>query len=123
MIIMIKTKVLITVTTYPLPSRSYDELVCTAGVLEDGSWIRIYPVPFKFLEFKKYQWIELDLQAPRKKDFRSESHSPVKADLSDLKILGELDTKYNWEARKNYCLKTVYTKMDSFNRGIQGSEK
>ena len=42
-------RVLITVTTYPLPSRSHDELVCTAGILEDGSWIRIYPVPFKFL--------------------------------------------------------------------------
>jgi hypothetical protein len=46
---MPRKRVLITVTTYPLPSRTYDELVCTAGVLEDGSWIRIYPVPFKFL--------------------------------------------------------------------------
>ncbi len=46
---MAKKKVLITVTTYPLPSRSYDELVCTAGVLENGEWIRIYPVPLKFL--------------------------------------------------------------------------
>ena len=47
---MAKTKVLITVTTYPLPSRSYDELVCTAGVLENGDWIRIYPVPLHFLQ-------------------------------------------------------------------------
>ena len=31
---MAKKKVLITVTTYPLPSRSYDELVCPAGILE-----------------------------------------------------------------------------------------
>lgn len=42
---MPRKKVLITVTTYLLPSRSYEELVCTAGILEDGSWIRIYPVP------------------------------------------------------------------------------
>jgi hypothetical protein len=41
---MARKKVLITVTTYPLPSRSYDELVCTAGMLENGEWIRIYPV-------------------------------------------------------------------------------
>jgi hypothetical protein len=27
---MPRLKVLLTVTTYPLPSRSYDELVCTA---------------------------------------------------------------------------------------------
>ena len=67
---MIRKKVLLTVTTYPLPSRSYDELVCTAGVLEDGSWIRIYPVPLSFLsglkkagviQSTKYTWIELDL--------------------------------------------------------------
>lgn len=42
---MVREKVLITVTTYPLPSRSYDELVCIAGILENGEWIRIYPVP------------------------------------------------------------------------------
>ena len=47
---MALTKVLITVTTYPLPSRSYDELVCTAGITEEGNWIRIYPVPLQFLK-------------------------------------------------------------------------
>ena len=46
---MPRKKVLLTVTTYPLPSRSYDELVCTAGILENGAWIRIYPVPLSFL--------------------------------------------------------------------------
>ena len=68
---MAKFRVLITVTTYPLPSRSYDELVCTAGVLEDGSWIRIYPVPFQFLEYHKWEWVELEL-IPQKQsnDFR-----------------------------------------------------
>jgi len=46
---MPRKKVLITVTTYPLPSRSHDELVCTAGILETGEMIRIYPVPLSFL--------------------------------------------------------------------------
>lgn len=66
---MPRKKILLTVITYPLPSRSYDELVCTAGVLEDGKWIRIYPVPLSFLlgmrkdgviKSYKYTWIELD---------------------------------------------------------------
>lgn len=43
---MALTKVLITVKTYPAISTKYDELVCTAGFREDGSWIRIYPVQF-----------------------------------------------------------------------------
>ena len=62
---MAKTKVLITVKTYPAISSKYDELVCTAGFLEDGSWIRIYPIQFRRKSFeeqyRKYDWIEIDL--------------------------------------------------------------
>jgi hypothetical protein len=58
-----KARVLITVKTYPLPSGKYEELVCTAGVLEDGKWIRIYPIPFRSLpyqeQYKKYHWLSL----------------------------------------------------------------
>lgn len=114
-----RKKVLITVLTYPLPSRSYDELVCTAGVLEDGSWIRIYPVPLSFLmglradgviKSFKYNWIELDL-IMRTDDFRPESHSPVNYNFKDIKILNHLDTKGNWAKRKKYCLTDVYTNL------------
>lgn len=114
---MALTKVLITVTTYPLPSRSYDELVCTAGVLENGDWIRIYPVPLKFLQgFKddgklksfKYHWLEIDL-AKRDDDFRPESHSPINYTFDNVKSLGRIDTKGNWAERKRYCLKNIYT--------------
>ncbi|MFY1047451.1 hypothetical protein [Chryseobacterium sp. GP-SGM7] len=114
---MALTKVLITVTTYPLPSRSYDELVCTAGILENGDWIRIYPVPLKFLQgFKedgkmksfKYHWLEIDL-SKRTDDFRPESHSPINHTFDNVKILGKIDTKRNWAERKIYCLKNIYT--------------
>lgn len=116
---MALTRVLLTVTTYPLPSRSYDELVCTAGVLEDGTWIRIYPVPLSFLmdlsrsgqmTDRKYTWIEVDLER-RKDDFRPESHSPRNHDLSGLAIGTHLDTARAWAARKQYCLRNVYTDM------------
>jgi hypothetical protein len=86
-------------------------LVCTAGVLEDGSWIRIYPVPFKFLAFNKYQWVELELKKPSQQDFRPESRSPLRPDLSDMVVVGELGTKYNWEMRKKFCLREVYVNM------------
>ncbi len=113
---MPKTKVLITVTTYPLPSRSYDELVCTAGILEDGSWIRIYPVPLSFLiDLKnngqvknvKYTWIELELKK-RTDDFRPESFSPKFYNFNDLVLYNRLDTKDNWSKRKEICLKNTY---------------
>lgn len=115
---MPKLKVLITVTTYPLPSRSYDELVCTAGVLEDGTWIRIYPIPLSFLfdlrqsgkvNSVKYTWIELELNK-RSDDFRPESHSPKYYDFRDIKIYEpRLGTEGNWLKRKEFCLKKVYT--------------
>jgi hypothetical protein len=37
-------RVFITVMTYPAPSGKNNEIVCTAGIGEDGRWIRIYPV-------------------------------------------------------------------------------
>ena len=116
---MPRRKVLINVTTYPLPSRSYDELVCTAGVLEDGSWIRIYPVPLSFLigkrktgdlESFKYTWVELDM-VKRTDDFRPESHSPQNYDFRDITIHNRIDTKKNWAERKKYCLNNVYTNL------------
>lgn len=121
---MPRLKVLITVTTYPLPSKSYDELVCTAGILEDGSWIRIYPVPFRTLvgekRFRKYQWIEIELNR-KLSDFRPESYSPENADLSDVELLETIDTqKGRWLKRKDICLQDVYTSMEQL---IQESKK
>lgn len=106
-------KVLITVKTYPTISTKYDELVCTAGFLEDGSWIRIYPIPFRKKsyneQYKKYDWIELDL-VKNESDFRPESFRPRTLD-TEIKIIGHIDTRNNWVERKKYCLNNVYTNL------------
>ncbi len=126
---MAKTKVLITVKTYPAISRKYDELVCTAGFLEDGTWIRIYPIQFRKKSFeeqyKKYDWIEIDL-VKNKGDFRKESYRPVSYD-TEIKILGHLDTKSNWLLRKEIVFKNkIYTDIgelisEAKNRKIETS--
>lgn len=108
---MERKKVLVAVKTYPTLSLKYDELVCTAGFLEDGSWIRIYPVPFRKLEtrYKKWQWIELDL-VRHKSDHRKESYRPY--DYENI-TLGEIvDTKNGWAERKKYTLHKVYSNME-----------
>lgn len=116
---MALTRVLLTVTTYPLPSRSYDELVCTAGVREDGSWVRIYPVPLSFLmnlknsgrlPVRKYTWLEVDLER-RKDDFRPESHSPVNRDFGAIQVREHIGPERHWAERKNFCLQHVYTDL------------
>lgn len=119
---MPRLRVLITVTTYPLPSRSYDELVCTAGILENGEWIRIYPVPLEFMRgmkikgsFRrfKYTWIELDLKRRIKDDFCPESYSPVDYSFKDLEVFDSLGTNNFWQERKEICLKNVYTNLET----------
>jgi len=112
---MTKTKVLITVKTYPTLSAKYDELVCTAGFREDGSWIRIYPIPFRKLDYesryKKYQWIELDL-VKNTSDFRPESYRPYKYDEIIVKETIPTGKDRTWRERKKYALKKVYDDMD-----------
>lgn len=107
---MALTKVLITVKTYPTISSKYDELVCTAGFREDGTWVRIYPVPFRKRayseQYKKYDWIELDL-VKNKSDFRPESFRPSSLE-TEINVVGHIDTARNWEERKKRCLGKVY---------------
>lgn len=107
---MALTKVLITVKTYPTLSAKYEELVCTAGFREDGSMIRIYPVPFRKKsyseQYKKYDWIEVDLEK-NTKDFRPESYRPRSLD-TEIKIVGHIGTENNWEERKKICLRKIY---------------
>ena len=126
---MAKTKVLITLKTYPAISSKYDELVCTAGFLEDGTWIRIYPIQFRKKSFeeqyKKYDWIKIDL-VKNTSDFRKESYRPVSYD-TEIKILDHLDTKSNWLLRKEVVYKNkVYTNItelitEAKNKGIMTS--
>lgn len=111
---MALAKVLITVKTYPTLSKKYDELVCTAGLKEDGDWIRIYPVPFRKLDYAnmyhKWQWIEIDL-TKNESDFRPESFRP--SDIEQGIILGDkIDTKDNWAKRKEIVLRNVVDNME-----------
>jgi hypothetical protein len=107
---MALTKVLITVKTYPTLSSKYDELVCTAGFREDGTWIRIYPVQFRQKsyneQYKKYDWVELDL-VKNTSDFRPESFRPYSHD-SEIKINGHVGTGDNWAERKKIVMGKIY---------------
>lgn len=110
---MALTKVLIAVKTYPSLSTKYDELVCTAGFLENGSWIRIFPIPFRKLEYdkrySKYDWVEIDL-TKNTVDFRPESYKPRSIENA-FNVVGHVETHNNWKERKDIVLKKVYTNL------------
>ncbi|HRF60255.1 MAG TPA: hypothetical protein PLH94_10130 [Fimbriimonadaceae bacterium] len=112
---MAKERVLITVKTYPTLSRKYGETVCTAGIREDGSWVRMYPVPFRRLEeaqqYSKYDWVECDL-IRNTSDPRPESLRPT--DAAQLVPAGHIGTDHQWRERRQLLLRTakVYDRLD-----------
>jgi len=110
---MARKKILITVKTYPSISSKYEELVCTAGFDENGNFIRIYPIPFRKLDYekqyRKYFWVEMDL-VKNTSDFRPESFRPANIEAEDVVIVfNKLGTENNWRSRKEIVLKKVYT--------------
>lgn len=80
-------KILIWGKTTPELSTNHIETVCTGGVLEDGAFIRLYPVPFRLMsngdKFKKYQWITARI-AKSTKDNRPESRVVMEGSIRTL---------------------------------------
>lgn len=79
-------RILIWGKTYPELSQKYGETVCTAGCLEDGRPVRIYPVPFRLLndyeQYRLHQWIRAPVK-PSTDDPRPESYR-IDVDRIDL---------------------------------------
>jgi hypothetical protein len=77
------------------------ETVCTGGCLEDGSPVRLFPIPFRYLagdrQFKLYQWIEVPITKSRK-DSRPESY---RIDSRRIRILGDpIPSADGWQQRR-----------------------
>ncbi len=93
--------VLIVARTYPTPAKKGIEVSCTAGITNDGKWIRLFPVPYRFMDydkrFRKYQWIEVMVQ--KAGDPRPESYTIF---TDTIKIKSDpLPTTNGWKARKD----------------------
>lgn len=107
-----RKRIYIAVKTYPTISEKYSELVCTAGVLEDGSWIRLYPMPFRLLnndqKYPKYAWIQAKIEKNRS-DFRKESFRPTTSSI----VVEPRPQKPNWDERRKILFrnKQVYTNL------------
>ena len=110
----IKKKILITVKTIPTESSEYEETVCTAGITEDSKWIRIYPIPFRKLDYsqryKKFQWIEAEVFRSTK-DYRPESY---KCNWQSIRLL---DSISDWGEKYKLCVENMPV-YDSFDELI-----
>lgn len=121
---MEKERILITVKTYPTLSRRYGETVCTAGVRPDGSWVRMYPVPFRRLDqeqqYKKFDWLDCRLIRSTS-DPRPESFRP--ADMDELRAINHVGTADEWNDRRALLLRKakVYTSLDELIAGAKAN--
>lgn len=93
-------RILITVRTYPLPARKGIEVSCTGGITDDGKWIRLFPVPYRFLDgdkqFKKYEWITASVSKATN-DPRLESY---KLNAESIRIGEMVSSADEWRARR-----------------------
>jgi hypothetical protein len=94
-----KERILILAKTYPSPSAQYVETSCVAGISQDGSMRRLYPVPFRMIEegqqFTKWQWIDVRIEKANK-DHRPESHRLY---VDTIECQDRIDTKKEWASR------------------------
>lgn len=107
-----EVEILVTVKAYPNPSQKFGEAGCFAGIDRSGKHVRLYPIPFRDLDrkqkFKKYQWIRLQVRAPRN-DQRPETLRPQ---LDTISLVGEpLSTKRAWEDRRRVVLPTASSSL------------
>ena len=119
--------VLVLVKTSPLPSRKYGEVVCAAGVLPTGEWVRLFPVPFRRLgkshQFKKYQWIKCYAYKPENDDRPESYHIDM---MHDIEVGEYLRPVKHWEMRRQSVLDKVkpkiYTNLEELKRDGLGNK-
>lgn len=119
-----KEQILILVKTYPNRSAKYIETVCTAGVRADGTWVRLFPIPFRLYDgeqqFSKYQWVECTVNEA--KDPRPES---CHVDIDQPIVPGEkIGTQEKWERRRSAILDKVkvYTCFSELRELVSSNE-
>jgi len=119
-------EVLMVVKTYPTPSRTYGELVCTAGIrLRDMKWIRIYPYPFRLLgqdnRFAKWSVMSMPL-AKATDDPRPDSYNLI--DSNQIKLVRSYPTgDVYWSERMKFIRSTALPSVSELKRQMMNEEK
>jgi hypothetical protein len=118
---------MVAVKAYPSISKGYDELVCCAGITDDHTWVRLYPVPYRDLpgqhQFRKGDIIEVLAERPKPhKDDRPESWKPK---LDTMKVVDHVSVEGNWRGRLEWINPTIlrgfgelYEKQETENKSL-----
>lgn len=95
--------VLVNCKTYPAVSKKYIETVCTGGISRDGNFIRLYPIPFRFLDEKEQydRWDVVRVRVYRDtKDQRPESwHLKTGTPINIVESVQSEKARWDWMCR------------------------
>jgi len=105
-----KKRITIITKAYPEPSQKHGDVACTAGITEDGEWIRLYPIDMRHFigenKISKFDVIEVMCQKDSDKLGRKESHK-VRPDSITIIDRGLTKPKVDWNARNKIVLPHV----------------
>jgi hypothetical protein len=114
-------EILVNCKTYPAVSEKYIETVCTGGIDRRGSFVRLYPVPFRFLDGQEQydRWDIIRVKVYRDtKDKRPESwHLQVG---SPIQVIGKAATdrlRWDW-MRKGVFASTEEMEREGRTNGL-----
>jgi hypothetical protein len=107
------------VKTYPGPSRTYEEVVCCAGIdAETRRWIRMYPVNFRSLDelarFRKWQFIDATWRLPHN-DSRPESR---RIEQSSIRAGAVLPAGSGWRERREWLDPIVDRSLEALKEAV-----
>lgn len=114
-------RVLIAVRTYPAPATKSIEASCTAGITDDGKWIRLFPIPFRLMaeenRFSKWQWIDTDA-VKAISDSRPES---FKLNSETIQPGEKMTAADGWRARRDILKPLVRPSMCQIRRELDAN--
>jgi hypothetical protein len=106
----------IIVKAAPRRSNKYGETVCIAGLNANGTWVRLYPVSFVYLnEPQKFsRWDKVSYRWSLPKDIRTESR---RVDPNSIQIVGKLP-RSEITTFLNRSIVTSLVREREFNRSL-----
>ncbi len=117
-----KKKVLVVAKAAPETSTKYGECVCTAGITDQGEFIRLYPVTLNLFRqgkgFRKFDWIEVECEKAEEKLSRKESYKIKENTLKvvDKSLGAGKKPRVDWQGRNDVL-------MPMISKGIKGLEQ
>ena len=95
---------------YPEYSKKHGSVACTAGITDNGEWIRLYPIDIRHFigqyKISKYDLIEVECKPDSDKLGRKESHK-IRPDSIRIVDKSLTKPKIDWQKRNNIILPMI----------------